>query len=69
MPKEITRDEMFEPIVTSIQEVAAAFKKIKDSKLKERVILLLIKDATGLGLSEIEQVINAAAHLDKRYLK
>lgn len=69
MSKEITRDEMFEPIVTAIQEVSDAFKKLQASKVKERVILLLIRDQTNLGLSEIQAVINAAANLKAKYLK
>jgi hypothetical protein len=69
MSKEITQDEMFEPIVTAILEVSEAFKKLQASKVKERVILLLIKDQTGLALSEIQQVLNAAANLKSKYLK
>jgi hypothetical protein len=65
----ITEDEMFEPIVTAIQEVSDAFKKLQNSKVKDRVILLLLKDSTGLNLSDIEQVLKAAANLKIKYLK
>lgn len=69
MTKDITKDDLFEPIIISIQEVADAFNKIKNSKLSEKAILLLIKDACGVPMHEIEKVLNAAATLDKRYLK
>ena len=69
MSKEITRDEMFAPIITAIEDVAEAFKKLQASKVKERVILLLIRDQTNLSLSDIQQVLNAAANLKSKYLK
>lgn len=69
MKTEITQDEMFEPIVVSIQEVSDAFKKLQNSKIKERVILLLIKDQTGMALGDIEKVLKAAANLKSKYLK
>lgn len=69
MKNEITQDEMFEPIVTAIQEVSDALKKLQTSKVKERVILLLIRDQTNLPLADIQQVLNAAANLKSKYLK
>lgn len=66
---QITNDEMFEPIVTAIQEVSDAFKKLQNSKVKERVILLLIRDSTNLPLADIEAVLKAAANLKTKYLK
>jgi hypothetical protein len=67
--KAIFEDEMFEPIVTAIQEVSDAFKKLQNSKVKDRVILLLLKDATGLPMGDIENVLKAAASLKAKYLK
>lgn len=69
MSKEITQDEMFEPIVTAIQEVSDAFKKLQNSKVKERVILLLLRDITNLPLADIQNVLNAASQLKSKYLK
>jgi len=69
MNKELTQDELFEPIVTAIQDVADAVKKMQSSKVKERVILLLIRDQTNLPLTEIQMVLNAAANLKTKYLK
>ena len=69
MSKEITQDEMFEPIITAIQDVSDAVKKLQNSKVKERVILLLIRDSTNLPLTDIQAVLNAAAQLKSKYLK
>jgi hypothetical protein len=69
MSKEITQDEMFAPIVTAIQDVADAVGKMQASKVKERVILLLIRDQTNLPLTDIQSVLNAAANLKNKYLK
>ena len=69
MSKEITQDEMFEPIITAIQDVSDAIKKLQNSKVKERVILLLIRDSTNLPLTDIQTVLNAAAQLKTKYLK
>lgn len=69
MSKEIAQDEMFEPIITAIQDVSDAVKKLQNSKVKERVILLLIRDSTNLPLTDIQTVLNAAAQLKSKYLK
>jgi hypothetical protein len=61
--------EPFELIASSIIEISAAFKKMNQSKLKPRVVLLLLKDMTGLGMGDIEKVITAASMLEKEYLK
>ena len=66
---QITEDQMFEPIVTAIQEVSDAFKKLQNSKVKDRVILLLLRDSTNLPLADIEAVLKAAANLKSKYLK
>lgn len=69
MPKNITQDDVFAEIVTSIESVADAAQQIKSSQLKPRTIYLLIKDITGIPLSDIEKVLDAAAGLKKTYLK
>jgi hypothetical protein len=69
MKDQITQDEMFAPIVTAIQDVSEAFQKLQSTKVHERVIYLLIRDMTGLGLGEIETVIKAAGNLSKKFLK
>lgn len=60
---------MFAPIVSAIQDVSDAIIKLQNSKVKERVILLLIRDQTNLSLADIQMVLNAAANLKSKYLK
>jgi len=56
----------------AIVEVANAARKLLNSKLTKRAVLVLIKDSmtgSGLPLRDIELVLDMAAKLDKRYLK
>lgn len=64
--------EPLELIARSIIEVAAAFKKIEDSKLNQRVIVLLLSDmlkSRGIGINQIEAILWAAPRLESHYLK
>lgn len=58
-----------EVIAEAIVEISAAIKKLNNSKLKPRVVYLLIKDMTGVPLGTIETVLNAAQSLEKTFLK
>lgn len=56
----------------AIVDVAEAARKLLNSRLSKRAILVLIKDSmTGQGvpMKDIELVLDCAAKLDKRYLK
>lgn len=72
-PVTIKQDEVYpepmEVIAASIIEISAAVKKLNSSRVKARVIYLLIKDATNIPLGTIEAVLNAAQSLEKTYLK
>lgn len=62
--------EPLEVIAQSIIEVAEAFKKIQNSRLSKRVIVLLIKDMTrNIGINEIEAILDAVPKLESYYLK
>lgn len=61
--------EPMELIAASIIEIASAVRKLHNGKLKQRVILLLIKDMTSIPLGTIEVVLNAIEKLEKTYLK
>ncbi|MGC4002841.1 MAG: helix-turn-helix transcriptional regulator [Pirellulales bacterium] len=54
-----------EAIVT-LSEAAA---KLLSSRLQRRTILLLLKDATGLGLNDIDNVLMAAANMSKKHVR
>lgn len=56
----------------AIIEVATAARKLLNTRLNKRAILVLIKDSmsgSGLPMKDIEMVLDCAAQLDKRYLK
>lgn len=59
----------FEVIAESIIEVANAFEKINNSRLKQRAIIVLLKDMTGLAMKDIEMVLTASAKLKDWYIK
>lgn len=52
-----------ELLATSIIDVADAAKKLLNSGLTEHAIHVLIKDKTGIALTTIKAVLNAAADL------
>jgi hypothetical protein len=63
--------ESVELIADSIIKISDAFEKMKSSKLTERAVHLLIKDAIGgsVGIPAIKQVLDASANLKKYYIK
>lgn len=65
--------EPLELIAESIIQISDAYKKISASRLKERAILLLIKDAIPtkykIGTTEIALVLHAAESLKACYIK
>jgi hypothetical protein len=65
--------EPLEVIAESVIQVADAFQRVKNSRLAQRAIILLIKDAIPpkykVGVTEIQEVLNAAAKLKQHYIK
>lgn len=63
-------DELLSEILPEhIQKLSDLGKTINNSRLKQKVILLLLKDMTGLNLAHIETVLNALPLLESKYLK
>lgn len=60
-----------EIIAESIVEVAKGFRAMRNSRLTRRAIMILIKDScTGnVTLSDISKIMDAAADLDKNFIK
>jgi len=56
-------------IAASITDLATAVRELSASKLKRRAVLVLLRDMTNIGMSDIETVLNAAARIDQEYLK
>lgn len=61
--------EPLELIAKSIIELSDAYAKINNSRLKKRAVVLLLKDMTGLGMHEIETILDAAPRLKDFYTK
>jgi len=53
----------------AILEIGKVGQQIKASKLKQRAVLLLIRDVTSLNMGDIAAVLNAIPELEKLYLK
>jgi len=70
-----TNEENPEPIellAEAIIEISNAYKKIQNSRLKKRAILLLIRDMTTypqMGLKEIELILDTVPRLAEYWLK
>lgn len=67
--KDVQNPEPMVVIAKAIIDVARGFKKINEGPLNQRVVILLIKDLTGLAIADIERVLNAAASLERKYIK
>lgn len=62
--------EPLELIAQSIIKVSEAFAKISTSRLKQRVIVLLIRDMNAsLKISDIEAVLNTVPKLKDHFIK
>lgn len=72
----ITKDKE-DPIPVEIMEraivdVAAGFKRMAASKLSKKAIILLVQDSVGstrITKRQVGEVLDAAANLDRDYLK
>lgn len=62
-------ESSLEAIADHVAVIAEVGKMIKNSRLKERAILLLLKDATGLSMTDISRVLDALPKLEMKYLK
>lgn len=62
------KPEPMEVIAQAIIDVSNAFQKLRNGRLTQRAIVLLIKDTTGLSQRDIEAVLIACENL-KRYVK
>lgn len=58
-----------EILAASIKEIAASMKRINESRLNRRALVILIAADTALGRGVVETVLNSMAYLEQRYLK
>lgn len=68
IPEE-NEDLPLELLAEHVAKLASIGKQLKASKLKERLILLLLKDMTGISMTDIGEVLKALPKLEQRYLK
>lgn len=61
--------EPLEVLAKSIIDVADAFKKINNSQLKRRTVIILLQDMTGISQTQIGKILDAAPLLKETYLK
>jgi hypothetical protein len=54
-------------IANAIIEISQAMKGINAGKLKQRAIIILIHDLTGVPFGEIKKVLDACSELSKEF--
>ena len=59
-----------EVLAQAIVDISAAMKKIANSRLKRRAIVVLVKDNTsGVSIGAIQAVMDSLENLEQTYLK
>lgn len=58
-----------EILAESIQAIADGMRKIRQGRLNDRALTVLLKDATGVPLYEIKRVLDGIEGLSDTYLK
>jgi hypothetical protein len=61
--------EPLEVIAQSIVDISDAFKKINESRLSRKAVVLLLQDLTRLSQRDINLVLDAAPKLKQFYVK
>lgn len=61
--------EPMELVAQSIIDISNAFTKIADSRLRQRALVLLLHDMTGVNMGHIKQILEAAPKLKDWYTK
>lgn len=77
MPKQFPKNiklnaidpEPLEVVAESIIQVADAFDKIKNGKLTQHAIVILISEITGVTRTDIRKILNCASDLRKHFIK
>lgn len=67
--KKIEVQGVTDELVAAIQNISTAMQVLKNSRLSERALILLLRDATGLSLRDIKKVLEALPNLEKWYLR
>lgn len=57
-----------EIMAESIQTIANAMKKLSQTRLSRRALVILLKDQTGLGIREIDLILDSLTELEETWL-
>lgn len=58
-----------EILAKSIEKIANGYDVMNKSRLNKRALLILLRDASGVSMTEIQKVLNGLENLKKLYLK
>lgn len=58
-----------EVLASAIVDVAAAAKRLLNSRLTEEAVLVLLKHQTQISMEKIRTVLRGAAELERTYVK
>jgi len=67
--KDVENPEATEIIAKSIIDLANAVEKFNKGPLKERAIIILLQDITGMSIVNIKKVLAAIPQLKKEFVK
>ena len=57
-----------EELEKAIMAIGAGMRKLNNSRLTEPAILVLLRDATGLSMTTIKEVLIGMQRLERKYL-
>lgn len=66
--KSVLADSL-ESMADNIAKVAEVGATIKNSRLKEKAVLVLLKDLTGESQATIKKILDALPELERQYLR
>ena len=58
-----------EVLAQSIVDIAAGMAAIKKSRLNERALFVLLRDATGLSMTDLKRTLASLEQLEELFLK
>lgn len=58
-----------EVLAADIEKIAKAAEALFASRLKPRTVFMLVSKMSGVGMKDVEYVLNSARQLAKEYLK
>lgn len=69
--KAMVRDapETLDVLATEIINISHAMRALNSSRLKRRVIELLLSDASDVRITDVKTILDAAEQLDAKFLK